>query len=142
MKKILIALLLLSVLCLPYFLPLPLVSSGWHSQYELGDTMSIDLAAWNIAPFDRTIAGDQAGDVTIVVDGTELAVTPTDTASRVTRFSRVAQSVSYTIDKTPAKSLGFDPVTGAVKLPPGPHDIQLRWLGSSTWPHRVTVVQL
>lgn len=142
MKKLYGILGILAVFILPFFLPPPIVSSGWHSQYGVGDTITIDLAAWNTTPINRTIPGDQATSVTLIVDGTELAATPTKTSAQIARFSRVAESVSYTIDKTPAQTLGFNAATGAVRLPPGPHDISLRWLGSSTWSHRVTIVEL
>lgn len=142
MKKLYLFITLLVVFIAPHWLPMPLVSSGWHSQYGFGDTITIDLAAWNTTPLTRAVAGEQPSSVTLSVDGTELAVTQTGVSADIPRFSRVAQTVSYTIDKEPAQSNTFNPTTGALQLIPGTHDIGVHWLGSSTWSHRVTIVEL
>lgn len=142
MKKLYIVLTLVVVFIVPYWLPLPLVSSGWHSQYEAGDTIEIDLAIWNTTPLNRTINGDQPTGVTLLVDNIPVAVTATDVSPNISRFTREAHTVTYTVSKAPSQNIGFDSATGMIQLPAGSHDISVHWLGSSSWPHRVTIVQL
>lgn len=142
MKKLCIVIGILLVFVAPYFLPPLLISSGWHSQYEAGDRITIDLAVWNTTPFTRTVSGDNVADVTLVVDNTPVAVTTTDTSPHLSRFTRVAQTVTYTVSKAPSQQIGFDTETSTLQLPVGSHDISVRWLGSSSWPHHVTIVQI
>lgn len=142
MKKLFVVIGLLVVFVAPAFLPLPLISSDWHSQYALGDTISVDLAAWNTTPIPRSIGGEQPTQVVLAVDGSALATTTTDVSAHVAPFARVAQTINYKIDRTPGRTNSVDSLTGTLTLTPGPHDITLRWLGSSTWPQHVTIVQL
>lgn len=142
MKKLLVVALCVAVIVAPVFLPLPMLASGWLSQYAMGDTITVDLAAWNLTPLERRVAHDTASNIVLVVDGNTVATTEVDVSDKIERFSRVSQTVSYTLSKTPGSIPRYDIATSTLKLPAGPHDISLHWLGSSTWSHHATIVQL
>ncbi len=142
MKKIVAGLIIILLIAAPYFLPMPLVTSGFVAQYALGESVKFDIAAWNISPLSREIKADNATDVVLKIDGTPIANTTTDVAPRISQFSRVEHTVEYRISKTPASSPGFDTATGEIELPPGEHTIAVEWLGASSWGSKVRIIQL
>lgn len=142
MKKFFISLLLILLLASPYFLPMPIMTSGWLAQYAPGDTIEFNVAAWNISPIGRTVKNPDATKVVLKIDGAPIATTTTAVAPRVAEFSRTTQSVSYTISKKAVQVVDLDVSTGELELPAGKHDVSVEWLGSSTLSRSITIVQL
>lgn len=142
MKKIIAIIVVLLLLALPSFLPMPLVTSGFVAQYALGEGMKFDLAAWNLSPLPREIKSDDATHIILKVDGMPIASTPTSAPSKIGQFARLEQTVEYRISKNEVTTPGFDTATGSIELPAGKHTISVEWLGASSWGSQVRIVQL
>lgn len=142
MKKLLIALIVIAVVVAPYFLPMPLFASSLRSQYELGETFTVELAAWNVSPITRTFSADEATNAVLKIDGQPLVTTKTEVNPEIKPFTRVVQTVSYTTSRKPATRVHFDEKTHTIELPAGPHDISVEWLGTSSLSHKASFVEL
>lgn len=142
MKKFFIGFAILILLASPYFLPMPIATSGFIAQYALGEPMTFDIALWNVSPLAREITSDNATQVVLKVDGKPIATTATSVSPRVAQFSRVEQTVSYQISKKSVDTARFDIATNTIELPQGRHDISVEWLGSSSFSHSIAIVQM
>lgn len=142
MKKLLIFIAVAAVVVLPYLLPMPIFVSNLRSQYALGDTLTFDVAAWNVSPIPRVLSEEKATNVTLKVDGRPLVTTATAISHEVAPYSRVEQTVSYSISKQASAQVGFDAATQQIELPVGRHDITVEWLGSTAFSKSVSFVEL
>lgn len=142
MKKLFIFIVVAAVVVLPYLLPMPFFVSNLHNQYALGDTMTFDISAWNISPIPRAYDGEAATNVVLKIDGQPLVTTETPISHEVRSFSRVDQTVSYTISKQASKQVGFDETTRQIELPAGRHDITVEWLGSTAFSKNVSFTEI
>lgn len=142
MKKLFIGIFVLALFASPYFLPMPLVTSGFVAQYALGDSITFDIAAWNVSPLAREVKKEGATNIILKIDGQPIAITDTPASAQITQFSRTEQTVSYRISKQVVRTPSFNTATGEIELPEGRHDISVEWLGSSSFSHNISIVQI
>ena len=120
---------------------MPLIASSLRSQYASGDTIEIDLAAWNVSPLGRSVS-DESTSAVLKIDGDPVATIATKASPTIPAFGRIAETVSFRTSKEPSDTVAFEQSTGQIRIPPGKHTVSISWLGSSSWPHRTTIVQL
>lgn len=143
MKKIIILLLILAALALPSILPMPLMTSGMVAQYALGDTITLNVTAWNLSPLSRDFPVEDGGaTATLKVDGKPVASIAATAPVHVGPFGQATQKLSYKISKKNASAATFDAATGAIELPTGEHKLSMEWLGSSSLGSTVRIVEL
>lgn len=141
MKKLIFILIVIGVLAAGYLLPMPLIASNLRSQYATGDTIEIDLAVWNVSPLGRSVS-DESTSAVLKIDGDPVATIATNASPTIPAFGRTAETVSFKTSKEPSDVIAFEQSTSQIRLPPGKHTVSVSWLGSSSWPHRLTIVQL